>query len=97
MDECQLACYPRSVICSLRGSVCCVLLTFSPMQPHAPLGLKGLKKIYPLQTPSHDQNQRCCSPLRKVNMSVQASVNCEAFWEGTIKPCAHNTSETSLF
>ena len=30
MDERQLVCYPRSGTCSLRGTVCSVLVTFSP-------------------------------------------------------------------
>ena len=29
MEKQQLACYPRSVTCSLRNSACCVLLTFN--------------------------------------------------------------------
>ena len=49
MDEHQLACYPRNGTCSLRGSICCVLLTFS------------LSNILS-KSLSHNQNLKCCSP-----------------------------------
>ena len=52
MDERQLVHYPRSGTSLLRGSVCCVLLTFSPFK-------------YPLKSPSHDQNLRCCGSLKE--------------------------------
>ena len=37
MDERQLVCYLRSDTCSLRDSVCCVLLTFFPFNPFSPI------------------------------------------------------------
>ena len=57
MDDRQLVCYARNGTCSLRGSVCCVLLTFFSL-------LNILSK-----SPSHDKNLRCC-PLKETNKTA---------------------------
>ena len=67
MDERQLVCYSRSGTCSLRGSVCCVLLIFSPFK-------------YPLQIPHEQPKLKVLLPLNRIFLQRYTSwANLPAF------------------
>ena len=59
-NERQPVCYPRSGTCSLKSSVCCVLITFSSSN-------------FLSNSPNHDQNMTCCSPLKGLVFTSDAA------------------------